>query len=173
MTFLIIARPFTAVWRSHTSYIVLRVVYLFVLMFFLSGMPLKWTSGTTVPGTAWVRRMRSSRCPFTVCTTIERLTSSGMDFDKKGFYAGIAKNEKLFRKKVFKYAVLIICFEIQLYICVGPMTHACWSHWVKATKNCHSNWKPRRYTLQLSASLGFRNKFTKVSGLFLTYFVFL
>lgn len=82
--FSLIARPFTAVWRIHTSCIVVAGCFLvFNIYSFLSGTPLKWTSGTTVPGMAWVRHMRSSRCPFTVCTIIERLTSSGTDFDNK------------------------------------------------------------------------------------------
>lgn len=51
---------------------------------------------------------------------------------------------------VSKYAVLInqmviICFDLLWCIFVGPMTLACWSHWVKATKNCHNKWRQRRY----------------------------
>ncbi len=70
-------------------------------------------------------------------------------------------------QNVSKRAMFIICFDLLWCIFVGPMTRACWSHWVKATKNCHSKWKPRRY------ACGNRlcNKFTKVSGLFLIYTV--
>lgn len=49
-------------------------------------MLLKWTNVTTEPGMAWVRRMRSSRCLFTVCTITERLTSSGMTKSQNSFF---------------------------------------------------------------------------------------
>lgn len=37
--------------------------------------------------------------------------------------------------------IVINCLDIF----VGLMTHACWSHWGKAMKNCRSKWKPKRY----------------------------
>lgn len=127
---------FTHCQTFHSSVEELYQIILSLPCFSLcTGMPLKWTSGTTVPGMAWVRHMRSSRCPFTVCTIIERLTSLGME---KVFM------QVLLRMKYAHKPNGRICFDILWCPFVGPMTRACWSPWVKATKNCRSKWKPRR-----------------------------
>lgn len=102
-----------------------------------SGMPLKWTSVITGPGMDWVKHTRSSRCLFTVCIIIERLTSSGRE-RKWCFMQPLLKTKS--------FIVIILWSLIGLWcIFVGLMTHACWSHWAKATKNCRSKWKPKRY----------------------------
>ncbi len=73
--FRLTARPLNELYQL----VLLLWALLVLLLLLFPGTPLKWTNGTIVPGTAWVKHMRYSKCHFTVCTTIERLTSSGME----------------------------------------------------------------------------------------------
>lgn len=70
---------------------------------YTSGMPLKWTSAITGPGMAWAKHTRSSRCLFTVCTIIVRLTSSGRE-RKRCFM------QPLFKTKISQLHVLRFFF---------------------------------------------------------------
>lgn len=72
---------------------------------------------------------------------------------------GVWLNQRAFMQVLIFYNILLKICKAHIFCdplwCtpVGPMTHACWLHWAKVLKNCHSKLKPRRYACYNSQCL--------------------
>lgn len=104
-----------------------------------------WSEQAWLPGLVWPgSNIRDPQDAFLLSVLLSKGSPAQVG-RASGVSCSRSLKQKLLDFMCSDYFIVMNCRDMLWYIFVGLMTHACWSHWVKAMKNCRSKWKPKRY----------------------------